>query len=75
MEKERKEERGKKKAKTKVMVRDTFIMGEGGGDTETITFLEGSQASTACLPGKSSRKMELCVEGKKGMHCVLTVVA
>jgi len=73
MEKERKEERGKKKAKTKVMVRDTFIMGEGG--TETITFLEGSQASTACLPGKSSRKMELCVEGKKGMHCVLTVVA
>jgi len=29
MEKERKEERGRKKAKSKVMVRDTFIMGEG----------------------------------------------
>jgi hypothetical protein len=30
MEKERKEDRGKKKAKSKVMVRDSFIMGEGG---------------------------------------------
>jgi hypothetical protein len=36
MEKERKEERGKKKVKSKVIVRDTFIMGEGYKDHHFI---------------------------------------
>lgn len=48
MEKERKEERGKKKAKTKVMVRDTFIMGEGGGGHRDYHFF-GRFPSFDCL--------------------------
>jgi hypothetical protein len=69
---ERKEERGKKKAKNKVMVRDNFYNGVGG--TKTITFLEGFQAPNARLYGKSSRKMELYGEGRKRMFRVVTVV-
>ena len=63
---ERKEERGKKKVKSKVMVRDTFIMGVGGD--EGHNFSEGSQAQTVRLSGKSGRKMELYEEGKKRVY-------
>ena len=62
MEKERKE--GKKKAKSKVIVRDTFIM----GGTKTITLLEGSQAPPPRLSGTNCRKMGLYEEGKKRMY-------
>jgi len=68
---ERKEERGKKKGKSKVMVRDTFIMGKGGR-RPSITLLEGSQAPTARLSGTSSRKIEVYEEGKKRLYRMVT---
>jgi len=73
MEKERKEERGKKKAKSKVKVRDTFIMWEGDKDHQFIGRFP--RLPPARRSGTSSRKMELYEDGKKRMCRMVTVVA